>query len=470
MNVLVKWAVGSRTLPLQVHHKLTIADVKDMVRDQLALPMSTKLQLYTDENLVLECQDDASLGGYRALQDGSSLYLAPYGLDFVKLEVQHKTHTSYVTPVDAMGYRTADGNCIVGYDLDNAEFHVNKTGVISLPTVQFQGPLRPPDTLIFHGPLGRYGQCAAGEVKIISVSRSHVIVHNADGKRLAMLPKTVQPLTERLTLRDVRVVVNRDDGMIFKEMTVTGGVMQVADQVLDYLHKMHDVKSKDIVRVRRIGGLSLLEPMLTLRRVHGLVLHIDTTFTRVNPPAKRARSKLSPLLTTAASLIAHSYMCDMLDQSPWLLPRNGDVLLQYLFPHFPKMQEVKFDHKQLRAPYTADEEGMIRITTEMPTVSRTAEEYGPDDFVHLVRQGYIRACSNHKFVLRRDAGWAEALCTVDLSRKHVELEDLYSDNGRDPLLPLGQYNMKALIQDCPTQFIMEMLGSAYDPDTGIVTF
>ena len=58
-------------------------------------------------------------------------------------------------------------------------------------------------------------------------------------------------------------------------------------------------------------------------------------------------------------------------------------------------------------------------------------------------------------VLRRDAGWAEALCTVDLSRKHVELEDLYSDNGRDPLLPLGQYNMKALIQDCPTQFIIK---------------
>ena len=97
--------VGSRTLPLQVQ-LLTIADVKDMVRDH-ALPMSTKLRLYTDENLVLECQDDASLGGYRALQDGSSLYLAPYGLDFVKLEVQHKTHTSYVTPVDAMGYRTA---------------------------------------------------------------------------------------------------------------------------------------------------------------------------------------------------------------------------------------------------------------------------------------------------------------------------------------------------------------------------
>ena len=123
-----------------------------------------------------------------------------------------------------------------------------------------------------------------------------------------MLPKTVQPLTERLTLRDVRVVVNRDDGMIFKEMTVTGGVMQVADQVLDYLHKMHDVKSKDIVRVRRIGGLSLLEPMLTLRRVHGEALHIDDIY--VNP-LQSARSKLSPLLTTAASLIAHSYMCDM---------------------------------------------------------------------------------------------------------------------------------------------------------------
>ena len=478
MRLCIKASVGSASLPspspsldttVVVHHGTRIADIKNMVREKHALSSDTKLDLYTDHELLFACQDDARMGGYHNLRDGSTLYLAPYDMAFIKLPVQHNAHTTFVLPPDAVGHRTPDGHVVVGYDFDKQELLLKEADPMPVTTALWLGSLRPPNHPIRHGPLERYGQCNFGEVKIVSKEPSHVVVVNSNGQRLALLPTLVQPLCERVTLQDVSVIVNEEHGFFFKQMLVTGGVMNLADVVLHYLHMERGMKSKGRVRVYRVGGEKQTEQMTTLRRVNGIVLQIKATFCEIVAPAKRQKTRARVISTTWASVLAHSHLCDVLDMSPWLLPRTGDLLLQYMDPC--TTANVQFDSELLRKPYYVNKDGIICIATKVPELKCAPQVFEPNEFVSLYRNGVIRACQDGRYVKRDLPGcWADAKCTVDLSRKHEELEQFYLDTCIDMLVPLGSYKVASHVLDCPTAFIDEMFGSAYDKKTDMLTY
>ena len=461
MRVVVRWCTGL-TMSISLQAKQTVVALKEEIRRTANVDPETELRLYDDRHYAREYVDQLDDGTATTLQgtyhvgNGRVMHLAPFGMDQVPLVAVTARNSTYtIFPPDAVGHFTGDGKMIMGYDYGKNQFLL--TGGQTVDTHDMDHPLVAPVGIIRHNALGKYGQCAIGEVKVLRVARRHVVVQNAEGRKMAMLPENVQALRERTVLSDVRVVINKIDGVMFPKLAVTGGIMNVKDQILSYMQAVHGLTAVGTSCLRRVGGNSVVEPLDRLPRHVGVMLSLETTW-KVTPPLPDAQVALA-LCTTSTSLMAHNYMLGRLDMEPWLLPRSPEALLSLMFP----LRDVTFDPSQLREPYAMCD-GNIVNAGKAPRITRKAQKYGPEEFVRLVYTGRIRATCRG-YVLAHEDGWSNVACTIDLHRKHMELECLH-----DEVLPLGTYKLDALITDCPVDWIMATFGSVYNPQDGTVTF
>jgi len=436
----------------------TIAQLKRQVHAARVMLPGDRVELYTDRTMTMEYKEDFTLGDY-GLADGATLVLAPVCMADTPVPVvdAQGRHMPSVLPPDAVGHHAPCGRVIVAYDYDTTEFIVSGGDTVTVNKLHFDGPLRPPPCELGHRALAHYGQCMIGEVKVLRVAARHVVVRNASGRTLAMLPHAVQSLREECVLHDVRVIYNKCEGLVFPQLAVTGGIMNVVDQVLRYLRDERGLEAVGTLRVRRVGGLSIVEPLDRLPRLTGLVLKLETRLV--------AAKRVSYKRTSADSILVHSILLDELDCAPWLLPRHPAALWSLLFGDTDGVPP--FDARQLRAPYALDADGHITITRKLPLVVVEVPKAPmmPDKFVSLVRSGAVRACENGEYVQRHARGWHKVTCTEDLHRKHFELEALH-----DEILPLGHWNIDTLIQGCPKVWFREIFGGAYDASTGTLHF
>lgn len=435
----------------------TISELKRQVRVAHVMMPDDRVRLYTTKTMDMEYKDEFTLCAY-GFQSGRTMVLAPVCMADVPVPVTDFQGAAmpFVKPPDAVGHYAPCGHVILAYDYDKAEFVLQGGDTITVNKLVFDGGLRSPEWDLGHDGLGPYGQCMIGEVKVLDVTASHVLVRNAESRTLAMLPQAVQSLREEFVLHDLRVVYNKTDGMHFRKLPVTGGLMSVVDRVLQHLLVKRGLQAVGPVRVRRIGGLALTETLDRLPRLTGLVLKLETRFERVK--------SIYPKLTSAKSIIAHSLLLSELDRSPWLLPRKPAALMALVFANDQTVPP--FDATQLRMPYEMDKDGNIVIARSMPdsvVQEQAAEAVPPDDFVAQVRSGSIRPYKDgtylHCYSRRKVA------CAEDLHAKHFELEALY-----DEILPLGSWDINTLIVQCPKAWLRETFGSAYDASTGTLTF
>ena len=453
-------------MPLAVRRDDTIQDVKKMIkRMRQDVPDEIDLELYVDDDFTLAYKNEvvpgqrATLEDYQVL-DMATMYIAPYNMSQVPViacnSVDGPLHE--VFPPDAMGYTTNDGAIIVGFDMDQARFLLHGMPSKSVNAVVFEGPLIAPTSPVTHSDVLQYGNSCVGNCKILSHKRKHIIVRNAEGRTVALLPSTVRPLMQLVLLTDVRVVYNRNDALVFPFLRVTGGLMDLVDQVLHVLHAVHGLKAVGKQRVRRIGGLSLLHKITELAGTKGIMLSLQTQFKRVKPmPDEHVPLAISCSRTSA---IVHNFLLDKLDTSPWLLPRSPAELMSLVHC----TSSVKFDANQLREPYVF-KDNMISLSTQLPAKTVDIETFDPDTFVHLVRTGKIIACKNGYATQLQDGSWALARCTVNLHEKHRELERLH-----DELLPIDVYQIDHLIKDCPMSWLRTTFGDRYDEVSNQVKF
>ena len=453
-------------IPLAVHIDDTIKDVKKMIkRVRNDVPEDLNLELYVDDDLTLAYKNEVVPGRPATLEDygvtdKATMYIAPFNMSHVPVIACHSIDGPLheVFPADAMGYTTNDGLMIVGFDMDQAKFLFHGTTSQSLNSVVFQGPLIAPKFPVTHSDVLEYGNSCVGNCKIISHKSKHVLVRNAEGRTVALLPSTVRPLMHLALLTDVRVVYNRNDALVFPFMRVTGGLMDLVDQVLHVLHAVYGLKAVGKQRVRRIGGLSLLHKVTELYGTKGILLNLQTQFKRVDTmPNEHVPVGIT---CTRTSAIVHSFLLDKLDTSPWLLPRSPAELMSLVH----STSSVKFDPSQLREPYVF-KDNTISLSTQLPAPTAGVKTFDPDTFVHLVRNGKIIACKDGYATQMHDNRWAMAECTVDLHEKHRELERLHDD-----MFPIGEYQVDHLIKDCPMSWLRTTFGDRYNEVTNQVQF
>ena len=453
-------------MPLAVRRNDSIQDVKKMIkRMRHDMPDDFNLELYVDDEFTLAYKNEvvpghpATLGDY-GVPDKATMYIAPFDMSHVPVMACHSRDgpVHEIFPADAMGYTTNDGSTIVGFDMDQGKFLLHGMPSQSLNSVFFQGPLIAPKCPITHSDVLEYGNSCVGNCKILSHKRKHILVRNAEGRTVALLPSTVRPLMQLVLLTDVRVVYNRNDALVFPFLRVTGGLMDLVDQVLHVLHVVHGLKAVGKQRVRRIGGLSELHKITELSGTKGIMLNLQTQFKRVKPMS----NEHVPLAICCSrtSAIVHSFLMEKLDTSPWLLPRSPAELMSLV----RCTSSVKFDSNQLRGPYVF-KDNMISLSMQIPTKTVGMETFDPDTFVHLVRNGKIIACKDGYATQLQDNSWALARCTVDLHEKHRELERLH-----DELFPIDVYRVDHLIKDCPMSWLRTTFGDRYNEVTNQLQF